>query len=65
MYGSTEGPPGSAAAARGHERMLLGVHPENARARRFYERFGFTVIGERVFEVGAQRILDPIYARAL
>lgn len=46
-------------------RMLLGVHPENTRARRFYERAGFRVIGERVFQVGAQRITDPIYALEL
>jgi ribosomal protein S18 acetylase RimI-like enzyme len=53
------------AAELGCARMLLGVHPENRRARRFYERAGFSVIGERVFQVGAQRITDPIYARAL
>lgn len=53
------------AAALDCTRMLLGVHPENTRARRFYERAGFRVIGERVFQVGAQRITDPIYARDL
>ena len=42
--------------------MLLGVYPGNARARRFYERHGFRVIGERVFTVGGQRLLDPVYA---
>jgi ribosomal protein S18 acetylase RimI-like enzyme len=50
------------AAALGHARVLLGVHPGNMRARRFYERHGFAVIGERVFRVGTQRITDPIYA---
>ena len=50
------------ARARGHGRVLLGVHPENDRARRFYERSGFRVIGERVFQVGASRFVDPIYA---
>lgn len=53
------------AAALGKTRVLLGVHPANTRARRFYERHGFRVIGERVFQVGAQRITDPIYARPL
>ena len=53
------------AAALGRTRVLLGVHPANARARRFYERHGLAVIGERVFQVGTQRITDPIYARAL
>lgn len=51
------------ARRRGHSRMLLGVHPDNQRARRFYERTGFRVIGEREFCVGTQRFTDPIYAR--
>ncbi len=53
------------ATRRGHSRMLLGVHPDNRRARRFYERNGFAVIGEREFAVGTQRFTDPIYARAI
>ena len=55
----------AAAAALGRARMLLGVHPGNKRARRFYERYGFHVIGEREFRVGSQRLLDPIYAKDL
>ena len=53
------------ARARRHRRLLLGVHPDNRRARRFYERNGFVVIGERSFAVGAQRFTDPIYALTL
>lgn len=53
------------ARRRGHRRMLLGVHPDNRRARHFYERNGFGVIGERTFSVGTQRFTDPIYARAV
>lgn len=53
------------ARARGHTRLLLGVHPDNFRARRFYERCGFAVIGERQFSVGAQLFTDPIYALVL
>ena len=53
------------ARGRGHARLLLGVHPGNARARRFYERVGFRVIGERSFTVGASRFTDPIYALSL
>ena len=53
------------ASRRGHRRMLLGVHPDNRRARQFYERNGFRVIGERQFNVGTQRFTDPIYARDL
>ncbi|WP_419808222.1 GNAT family N-acetyltransferase [Sphingomonas sp.] len=51
--------------SRGHARVLLGVHPDNRRARRFYERQGFVVVGERTFAVGTQRFTDPIYALAL
>ncbi len=47
---------------RSRKRVLLGVHPGNSRARSFYERVGFRVIGERVFTVGASRFVDPIYA---
>lgn len=50
------------ARARAYRRVLLGVHPENARARRFYERTGFRVVGERVFTIGTARLVDPIYA---
>ena len=53
------------ARGRGHARLLLGVHPDNARARRFYERTGFVVIGERSFTVGESRFTDPIYGLTL
>lgn len=53
------------AQRRGCARMLLGVHPDNRRARQFYERNGFRVIGEREFGVGSQIFTDPIYARDL
>jgi diamine N-acetyltransferase len=53
------------ARARGVRRLLLGVHHENSRARRFYERSGFRVIGRRPFLVGATVFDDPVYALAL
>ena len=53
------------ARARDARRILLGVHPDNGRARRFYENHGFAVIGERRFTVGTQLFTDPIYARAV
>ena len=53
------------ARARDARRILLGVHPDNSRARRFYENHGFAVIGERRFNVGTQWFTDPIYARAV
>ena len=51
--------------ARGGRRVLLGVHPDNRRARCFYEKHGFAVVGERKFKVGTQLFSDPIYARAV
>lgn len=53
------------AAALGKRRILLGVHAGNARARRFYERQGFAVIGERRFRVGDTWHDDLVYARAI
>lgn len=53
------------ARARDARRVLLGVHPGNSRARSFYERTGFRVIGERQFQVGTQLFADPIYALSL
>ena len=53
------------ARRRGCRRVLLGVHPGNVRARRFYEKHGFAVIGERQFTVGAQLLIDPVYARII
>jgi ribosomal protein S18 acetylase RimI-like enzyme len=53
------------ARALGGERLLLGVLGTNMRARAFYEREGFTLAGERRFNVGAGWYDDVIYARAL
>lgn len=50
------------AARLGAERLLLGVWEQNARARTFYERHGFRVIGTREFQVGSEVHIDPIYA---
>lgn len=51
--------------ALGRRRMLLGVWDQNHRARAFYERSGFHVIGSRQFQVGREIHDDPIYARDL
>ena len=53
-----------AAAAR-RNRVLLGVWDQNTRARSFYERQGFKVIGARQFMVGTTLHDDPVYARAV
>ena len=53
------------ARARAKRRMLLGTHPENSRAQRFYEREGFTLAGRRRFRIGNRVFDDPVYALAL
>lgn len=53
------------ARARGAERLLLAVYPQNDRARRFYARHGFQEIGELTFMVGDVAFRDLIYARQL
>ena len=45
--------------------MLLGTHPENTRAQRFYEREGFALVGRRRFQVGERVFDDPVYALTL
>lgn len=53
------------AAADGADRMLLGVWDQNGRARAFYERQGFRIVGSRQFLVGATMHDDPVYARTI
>ena len=40
------------AAARGAQELILSVYVDNHRARRFYERYGFEVVGKYDFMVG-------------
>ena len=44
----------------GATRLLLGLHPRNARALGFYRRSGFAPIGERAFKVGDTVIPNDI-----
>jgi len=53
------------ATAAGRTRVLLGVWDQNTRARAFYERQGFKVIGSRQFIVGTTLHDDPVYARSI
>ena len=50
---------------KGANRIVLGVHNDNARALAFYQRNGFAVIGEREFSVGASVFHDSVLARKL
>jgi len=51
-----------AARRTGKHRMLIGVYGRNERAIAFYERIGFSVVGERKFQVGATVHDDLILA---
>lgn len=51
-----------AARRTAKKRMLVGVYGKNDRAIAFYERVGFTVVGERKFQVGAMVHDDLILA---
>jgi ribosomal protein S18 acetylase RimI-like enzyme len=54
-----------AARAQGARRLLLGVWRGNDKAIGFYRRQGFTVAGERKFQVGANVYDDLVLARAI
>lgn len=51
------------AAARGARQVWLGVNSENVRARRFYEKHGFSVAGNRSFQLGKQVERDYVMVR--
>ena len=53
------------AVSKGAERVVLGVHNENARALAFYKRQGFDVIDSRRFHVGISVFCDSVLARKL
>lgn len=53
------------ARARGAEELYLSVFVDNHRARRFYARYGFEMIGTYHFMVGAQADDDLVMRLAL
>ena len=53
------------ARTRGAKRVLLGVHPDNARALAFYRRNGFVQVGTRPFHLGPETFQDPVLALTL
>lgn len=48
------------ASARGAQEIILSVYVDNHRARRFYERYGFEVVGRYDFMVGSHADEDLI-----
>jgi len=54
-----------AARSRGAKSLWLGVNQQNVRARRFYEKCGFSVVGSKKFLVGQRYEDDFVYAQQL
>ena len=48
------------AKARGAQELVLSVYVDNHRARRFYERYGFEIVGRYDFMVGSHADEDLI-----
>ena len=55
----------SKAVAKGANRLVLGVHDENARVLAFYKRQGFEAINSRKFHVYESVFCDAVLARTL
>jgi diamine N-acetyltransferase len=53
------------AQSSGHQTVWLGVWENNARALSFYRRWGFEVVGEHVFQLGADSQRDLIMMRPI
>ena len=53
------------ARARGAEELYLSVYVDNHRARRFYDRYGFTFVAPYAFMVGEQADEDLIMRLSL
>jgi diamine N-acetyltransferase len=54
-----------AARATGATTLFLGVWEHNPRAIRFYEKTGFTTVGEHTFLVGSDEQRDLVLARPI
>lgn len=53
------------AEQRNAKRLLLAVYESNHRAVAFYERAGFSYVGETIFMVGDVAFRDMVYAKPL
>jgi GNAT superfamily N-acetyltransferase len=54
-----------AARSTGAAGIWLGVNQRNARAVRFYEKSGFTIVGDKTFSLGPELHHDFVMERAL
>ena len=53
------------ARSNGHDVLWLGVWEHNTRAMAFYQKWGFTVFGSHIFELGQARDTDLLMRLAL
>jgi GNAT superfamily N-acetyltransferase len=53
------------ARERGHDVLWLGVWERNTRAIAFYKRWGFTEVGEMIFQLGGDPQRDEVMALRL
>jgi ribosomal protein S18 acetylase RimI-like enzyme len=53
------------ARSAGFQTMWLGVWKQNVRAQAFYRRWNFSVVGEHVFQLGADQQMDWLMERSL
>jgi ribosomal protein S18 acetylase RimI-like enzyme len=53
----------TAASGRGAECVWLGVNRKNQRAQQFYKKHGFTVSGNRSFQLGGHTESDYVMVR--
>lgn len=53
------------AKSNGHRMIWLGVWEKNLRAIRFYEKWGFTIVGTKEFILGRDLQNDHIMARPI
>jgi ribosomal protein S18 acetylase RimI-like enzyme len=53
------------AAKRGFDTLWLGVWENNPRALRFYQKWGFTVVGSHVFQLGSDAQTDLIMQKSV
>lgn len=49
----------------GYQTIWLGVWQQNIRAKAFYERWNFAIVGEHIFQLGDDRQMDWLMKRSV
>lgn len=53
------------ARAQGFKTMWLGVWEHNFRAQNFYKKYGYSVVGQHIFQLGSDAQTDLIMTKAI